>query len=88
MPVVTAAKSGCQFPWWRNIGVAVQNVTDFIRIFLMDALQRQLCEPLRSMSIKSFAGGICGRGFVKSSVFSRNAEEGGPHKCANKYHQT
>ena len=84
MPIVAAAKCGCQFPRRRDIGVAVQNVADLVREFLMHALQRQLCETFGSMSIKCSAERIRLWAFLKSTVFSHNAEEGRCHKRANK----
>jgi hypothetical protein len=87
VPIVTPAKRRRQFPWRSNIGVVVQNVTDFIRIFLMDALQRQLCEPLGSMSIKCSAGGTRRWTFLMSSVFSLNAEQGRSHNRARQFPQ-
>jgi len=84
MPIVAPAKGRCQFPRWRDIGVAVQNVTDLIRIFLMHALQRQLCEAFGSMSIKCCGGGTHRWAFLVSSVFGCNAEHGRCHKRANK----
>jgi hypothetical protein len=50
----------------------------------MHALQRQLCETFGSMSIECSGGGIRLWAFLKSTVFSHNAEEGRCHKRANK----
>src|SRR4029077_3025234 len=87
VPIVAAAKRGCQFAWRRDIGVAVQHVTDLIRIFLMHASQRQFCEPLGSMSIKCSGGGTRLWVFLMSSVFSLNTEQGRRHNRANKFLQ-
>ena len=87
MPIVTAAKRRRQFPWRRDIGVAVQNVTDLIRVFLMHALQRQVCETFGSMSIKCSGGGSRLGAFLMSSVFSLNVEQGRYHNCANQFLQ-
>ena len=84
VPIVTAAKRRRQSPWRRYISVAVQNVTDLVRVLLMHALQRQLCETFGSMSIKCSAERIRLWAFLKSTVFSHNAEEGRCHKRANK----
>ncbi len=85
MPIVTAAKRRCQFPWRRDICVAVQNVTDLVRVFLPHTLQRQLCETFGSMSIKCSARRLRLRAFLMSSAFSRDAEQGRRHKCANQF---
>src|SRR4029453_15643425 len=84
MPIVTPAKRRRQFPWRGDIGVAVQNVTDLVRVFLTHTLQRQLCETFGNMSIKSFPGRIRLWAFLRSSVFSRNAEQWRCRKRANK----
>src|SRR4051812_43110109 len=75
MPIVTAAKCRCQFPRRRDISVAVQNVADLVRVFLMDALQRQFCEPLGSRSVKFFGGRLCDAVFlIGSAAASRPAQ--------------
>ena len=87
VPVVTTAKRGCQFTWRRDIGFAVENVTDLVRIFLMHALQRQICETFGSMSIKCSAGGTRRWTFLMSSVFSLNAEQGRSHNRKRQFLQ-
>src|SRR5439155_18402898 len=52
MPVVAAAKRRRQLPRWRNVGVAVQEVADLVRIFLVHARERQLREALRRFRVK------------------------------------
>src|SRR5205809_1677004 len=64
MPVIAAIKCGCEFTRRRNIGVAVKHMTDFVRIFLLDARQRQLRESLCGMRIKLW-----------SNVVSRDADQ-------------
>ena len=88
MPIITAAKRRCQFPWRRDIGIAVQNMTNLVRILLMHTLQRQLCESFGSMSIKSSTGRIRLRAFRNSSVFSGNTEAGRCYKGAEEAPQT
>ena len=88
MPVVAPAERGRQFPWWRDIGVAVQNVTDLVRVLLVHARQRQLCETFGSMRIERPDGGTRVSAFPMSSVFSYNAEQGGCDNRANKLLQT
>ena len=56
MPVVAAAKRGCQFSWRGDIGVAIENMADLVGIFLVDARQCQLCKTFGSMSIKGITG--------------------------------
>jgi hypothetical protein len=51
----------------------------------MHALQRQLCEPLGSMSTKCYSGGTRLWTFLMSSVFSRNAEQGRRDNRANQF---
>ena len=88
MPIVTAAKRGRKVSWRCNISVAVQNVTDLVRIFLVHACQRQFCETLCSRSIKFVRGRIGPASFLMTRIFSRNAEQGRRGKCANKILQT
>src|SRR5437870_10483392 len=64
MPVVAAAESRRQFPRRRNVSVAVQHVADLVRIFLVHARQRELCESFRRFRVES-AGG-CRRGIFSS----------------------
>jgi hypothetical protein len=87
MPVVTAAKRRRQFARRRDIGVAVQNVTDLVRIFLVHTPQSQLCETFGSMSIKCSARRPRLWPFLMSSVFSHNAEQERRHKRANQFLQ-
>src|SRR5215475_13729074 len=68
VPIVTPVKGRRQFLWRCDIGVAVQNMTDLVRIFLVDTRQGQLCEPLGSRRIKSFAGRFCTRAFLRSTA--------------------
>src|SRR6266545_7201668 len=55
MPVIAATKCGGEFTRGRNIGVAVQDMTDLVRIFLPDAGQRQLRESLCGRCIKRWS---------------------------------
>src|SRR5437773_3103184 len=64
MPVVAAIKCGCEFTRRRNLGVAVKHMTDLVRIFLLDARQRQLRESLCGMRIELW-----------SNVVSRDADQ-------------
>src|SRR5207247_10379901 len=40
MPVVTAAECGRELAWRGDIGIAVENMTDFVRILFLNARQR------------------------------------------------
>src|SRR5438067_6776250 len=37
MPVVATAESGREFPRWRYIRIAIQDMTNLVRVFLVDA---------------------------------------------------
>src|SRR4029453_11804948 len=58
MPVIAAIKCGCEFTRRRNIGVAVKHMTDLIRIFLLDARQRQLRESLCGMNLELWSNAV------------------------------
>jgi hypothetical protein len=73
MPVVTAVKSGCEFTRRRNINIAVENMTDFVWILLLDARQRQLRESLCGVNVKSAKGRIR-RGELWSTFVSRDRD--------------
>src|SRR5437762_11202000 len=88
MPIVTAAKRWRKVSWRRDISVAVQNVTDLVRIFLVHACQRESCETLCSRSIKFVRGRIGLASFLMTRIYSRNAEQRCRCKCANKILQT
>src|SRR5215475_13073541 len=49
MPVIATTECGSKFARWCHVRVAVQDVTDLIRIFLVDTGQGELC--------KAFGGG-------------------------------
>ena len=69
MPVVTAIKCGGELPWRGDIGVAIQNMTDFVRILFLDARERQLRESLGGTNVKSAKGRIR-RGELRGSILS------------------
>src|SRR5438874_12363868 len=83
MPIVTAAKRGRKVSWRCNISVAVQNVTDLVRIFLVHTCQRQFCETFCSRSIKVSRGRLRGA-FLTSRVFSRSADDRRRQNYTNK----
>ena len=85
MPIVAAAKRWRQFSWRRDIGVAVQNVTDLVRIFLVHARQCQLCEAFGSTNVKCFGRRLRLRACLMSHISSRNADQRRPQKCANQF---
>jgi hypothetical protein len=53
MPVVAAVERGCQLSGRGDIRIAVQVVTDLVRIFLVNARQCKISKPLRSVDIKT-----------------------------------
>src|SRR5216117_3697310 len=73
MPVVTAIKCGRELTWRSDIGVAVQNMTDFVRILFLDASQRQLREAFGGLKVKSArrTAGRIRRGELWSSILFR-----------------
>jgi len=53
----TARIAGCPLfppnnPWRRDISVAVQDMTDLVGIFFVDARERKLGEPFCSLNVK------------------------------------
>ena len=52
MPVVAAAKRRREFMRRRDIGIAVQYMTDLVRILLVHARERQPRESLRSFRVE------------------------------------
>jgi hypothetical protein len=74
MPVVTAAKRRREFVRRRDIGIAIQHVTDLVRIFLVHARERQLRESLRRFRVESATGRIR-RGGRRSSSLSRDSDQ-------------
>jgi hypothetical protein len=53
MPVVATTEGGREFSGRRYIGVAVQDVTDLVRIFLVDAGEGEFGKSLRCSRIKT-----------------------------------
>src|SRR5438552_12133929 len=70
MPVVTTVECGRQLTRRRDICIAVQDVTDLVRILFLDARQRQTCKALCGMNVKSAKGRIR-RGELRSRVLFR-----------------
>src|SRR4029453_4733987 len=58
MPVIASIKCGCEFTRRRDIGIAVKHMTDLIRIFLLDARQRQLRESLCGMNLELWSNAV------------------------------
>src|SRR3954454_12663557 len=52
MPVVTAIKSGREFSRRRYVGVAVQKMTDLVRVFLGDTSQGEIGESFCGLGIE------------------------------------
>src|ERR1700758_5243729 len=52
MPVVTSVKRGSELARRCHVRIAVQYMTDFVRILLLNARQRQFCEPFCCSRIK------------------------------------
>ncbi len=55
MPVKAAVERGRQFSWRSHIRIAVQDVTDLVRIFFMDAREGEIGKPLISSSLPALA---------------------------------
>src|SRR4051794_4914753 len=53
MPVVTTAESRRQFSRRRDVGVAIENVADLVRIFPADTGERQIGESLRRFRVET-----------------------------------
>ena len=53
MPVVAAVERGRQFSRRSHIRIAVQVVTEFVRILLMDARECKIGEPLSGINAKT-----------------------------------
>ena len=70
VPIVTAVKRGRQCSRRRYVCIAVQHMTDLVRILLLDARQRQLREPFSGLNFKSAKGRIR-RGELWSSILFR-----------------
>ena len=71
MPVVAAEESGSQFSGWGHVRIAVQAVTKFVRIFLVEARKRKIGEPLSSVNVKL---GGCGSALSTHQVSSEEQE--------------
>src|SRR5260370_7037733 len=56
MPVVAPVERGGQFSWGCHIRIAVQGVTELVRIFLMNAGQGEIDEPLGRVDVESGSG--------------------------------
>ena len=72
MPIIATTKSGSEFARGCHVRVAVQDVTDLIRVFLVDAGQGELCESLRGGRVK-----CGGRGFSSESNRWQQNQSGG-----------
>ena len=57
MPVVTAAERRRELPRRRNVGIAVEHVTDLVRIFFVHARQRELGETICRIRVKFGSAG-------------------------------
>ena len=73
MPIVTTAKSRSQPPRRGNVGIAVQDMTDLIRIFLLNARQSQARESLCRSGIE-----------LRSNVFSDGVDYWKQQKSTDK----
>ena len=60
MPIIATTESRSEFARRCHVRVAVQNVTDLIRVFLVDAGQGELCESFRGFFIKRGCSRIFG----------------------------
>src|SRR5438105_4928317 len=80
MPVVTAIKCGGELPWRGDIGVAIQNMTDFVRILFLDARERQLANRSAERTSKPLKDGFAVENF--GAVFSATATIDGNRSSA------
>jgi|SRR5205823_11270420 len=53
MPVVATTEGGREFAWRRDIGITVQDVTDLVRIFFLDAGEGEFGKSFRRGRIKT-----------------------------------
>ena len=60
MPVVATTEGRREFARRRYIGIAVQDVADLVRIFLVDAGEGEFCKPFRCSSIKCWSARVLG----------------------------
>jgi hypothetical protein len=59
MPVIAAIKGRRQYSWWDRICIAIQRVADVIWVFFVNARERQISEPLRSVDVKLWRHSGC-----------------------------
>jgi hypothetical protein len=52
MPVIATTEGGREFARWRDVHVAVQDVTDLVWIFLVDAGEGEFGKSFRCSRIK------------------------------------
>ena len=52
MPIVATTEGGSEFARRRHVGIAVQDVTDLVRIFFVDAGEGEFGESFRGGRIK------------------------------------
>jgi hypothetical protein len=53
MPVVATTEGGREFAWRRDIGITVEDVTDLVRIFFVDAGEGEFGKSFRCGRIKT-----------------------------------
>src|SRR5205823_4613185 len=56
MPVVAAIKRGRKLAWRRHVCVAIQDMTNLVRVFLADTRERQFREALRRLQVEAQSG--------------------------------
>ena len=53
MPVIATTEGRREFARWRYVSVAVQDVTDLVRVFFVNAGEREFCESFCCRRIKT-----------------------------------
>jgi len=60
VPIVATTEGGREFARRRYIGIAVQDVTDLVRIFLVDAGEGEFSKSFRRSRIKCWSARVLG----------------------------
>ena len=76
MPVVATVERGSQSSGWSDIGIAVQYVTQLVRVLFVDARERKIRKPPSSVDVKT-----SGRSGRLSTHHVRTEKQEGCAKC-------
>ena len=82
MPVVAAIESGRQLSGWGHIRIAVQRMANVIWVFFVNARERKIREPVRSVDVKtrSHGGRLSNR--TGRGKKEKPSPKCGPHRAA------